>query len=170
MKNTKFQVAFIIIGWLILNPTSHAQDTTMKKEIPPNVFYAKALKDKAAIASFKSVAAGLQESSVVLIDLRSEQEFNRQHIKGAVNLPATELTDEALSKIIPTKSFRVVIYCANNLFPSRRIALTTLAYPTLKQLGYENVQVLDYFPPENMLSVPSPTQRSSGTAQKRTAP
>jgi len=163
MKVTKFQVAFVVIGLLLLNLKSFAQDTTMKKEIPPNDFYAKALKDKATRASFESVIAWQKEGTVVLIDLRSTQEFNEKHVKGAINLPATELTDEALSKIIPTKNFKVVIYCANNLFPYRRVALTTLAYPTLKQLGYKNVQLLDDYPPENMLSAPSLTHPSSGT-------
>jgi 3-mercaptopyruvate sulfurtransferase SseA len=81
----------------------------MKKAISPNEFYAAAQKDEAAIASFKDIAKWLNEKSVILIDLRSAVEFNDSHIKGAINIPATDLTDEFLSNIIPTKASRLVI-------------------------------------------------------------
>lgn len=116
----------------------------VEESIPAEEFYAQALKDKAGIASFKSVDAWLKDGSVILIDLRSADEFKEKHVKGAINLPATELTNKALSKVIPDKNSRVVIYCSNNLIlHSRKLALTTMAYPAIKQLGYENVFILD---------------------------
>ncbi len=84
-----------------------------------------------------------EEGSAVLLDLRSEQSFEKSYIKGAINLPVTELTDEALIKVIPSKNSRVVIYCDNNFQMSRKVALTTMAYPAIKQLGYKNIFILE---------------------------
>jgi len=73
----------------------------------------------------------------------SKEEFARAHLRGAVNLPATELTDEALKRLVPTPQTRIVIYCDDNLMPTRRIALTTICNPAIYQLGYHNLYVLE---------------------------
>ena len=140
---TLFALPLLAMLLLAIATDSRAQSAPTSA-IPPKAFYKAALKDRAPIAPFASVATWLQEGSVVLLDLRSPREFNAGHIKGAISLPATELTDAALGKAIASKSNRVVIYCSNNLNgATRRVALTTLAYPALKQLGYTNVLELE---------------------------
>lgn len=104
---------------------------------------------EAPTASFESVAKQLQDRSIVLLDLRSTEEFNRSHVNGAIHLPATELSAEALRKLVPSPQTQLVIYCANNLnvlLP--HVPLTTAAYTMLRQLGYRNVQVLESTLPE----------------------
>ncbi len=127
---------------LVIHSQTMAQDTGMKKPIAPKAFYATALQDDEQYAAFSSVATWLAEGSVVLVDLRSPDEYAASHIKGAKNIPATELTDETLAKVIPFKTSRVVLYCSNNFQLSRKVALTTMAYPVFKQLGYLNTLVL----------------------------
>ncbi len=123
---------------------AQAAASSASAAIAPKAFYKAALKDRAPVAPFAAIAAWQQDGSTVLLDLRSPHEFDEGHIPGAISLPATELTDAALGKIIAGKATRVVIYCANNLnMATRRVVLTTLAYPTLKQLGYTNVLELE---------------------------
>ncbi len=132
----------LLVSLLALHPFAGAQDTSIKKAIAPEAFHAAALKDGERIVSFQSVATGLADGSVVLIDLRSPAAFAKSHIGGAKNLPATELTDESFAKVIPSKASKVVIYCDNNFSMTRRVPLTTIAYPVFKQLGYAQTQVL----------------------------
>lgn len=99
-------------------------------------------RDEVSTATFDNVNIWLKEGSVILIDLRSVDDYLQWHIKGAINIPATELTEEYLSGIIPYRDSRVVMYCDNNFRMSRKVAITTMAYPVFKQLGYKNVYVL----------------------------
>jgi 3-mercaptopyruvate sulfurtransferase SseA len=115
-----------------------------KIEIPPKQFYQQALEDpEPETATAEEVLKWLGEKSAVLIDLRSTDSYARDHIVNAVNLPATEMTDEMVAKLLPKKDARVVVYCDFQLFPTRRIAVTTLGVPALRRLGYTDVRLLE---------------------------
>jgi 3-mercaptopyruvate sulfurtransferase SseA len=78
-----------------------------------------------------------------LVDVRSPSEFARQRLRGAINLPEADLVPEKLQGAGIKKDTPLVIYCSNSFFPVRMIALTNPAYSSLRQLGYQNVRVLD---------------------------
>jgi Rhodanese-like domain len=99
----------------------------------------------------------MQEKGVVVLDARSTRNFDRRHIKGAVNLPFTEFTAESLAAVIPNKNTKILIYCNNNFqdtvgtvtgnngsfatkAPSTALNLST--YATLRGYGYTNVYEL----------------------------
>jgi rhodanese-related sulfurtransferase len=88
------------------------------------------------------VAKLLKAKRIVLVDLRSAEEFSQSHLQGAINIPATDLTDEKLAKLIPDRQSKIVTYCDNTLFPTRRIAITSMTSAAFYQLGYEQVYVL----------------------------
>jgi hypothetical protein len=111
--------------------------------ITPEQFHREALTHPPKIASATQLAKWLKARSVVLIDLRDAVEFNYQHLQGAINIPATEITEAKLKKILPDKSTRIVIYCGDTLFPTRRIALTTFGEPSFSQLGYSRTYTLE---------------------------
>lgn len=117
------------------------------KVIGHREFYSEAIKTEAShgikTAKAIEVAAWMKDDSVTLVDLRSREAFAVSHIDGAVNIPATELTDEELKKVIPEKKTRVVVYCDYNLAPVRSIAVTTLGAPAIYQLGYKNIYRLE---------------------------
>jgi len=75
----------------------------------------------------------------VIIDVRAKPSFVEKHIKGAINITMEELTDSRLKEVAPDKNTPIIIYCDNTFFPTRRVALTTYAYPTLMNYGYQNV-------------------------------
>ena len=85
----------------------------------------------------------------VVLDARSKDKYEQLHVKGAVNLPYTDFTAEALAKVIPNKATRVLIYCNNNFkdepkaFPGKhRVALNIPTFITLHSYGYTNVHEL----------------------------
>jgi hypothetical protein len=92
----------------------------------------------------------MQEKSVIVLDARSTRNFDRRHIKGAVNLPFTEFTASDLAKVIPKKDSKVLIYCNNN-FDGSPISFQTKApvtalnlstYVSLRGYGYNNIYEL----------------------------
>jgi len=87
------------------------------------------------------------EPGTVILDARSKDKFDNIHIKGAIHLAFTDFTDEALQKIIPDKTTRILIYCNNNFknepanFASKRVevALNIQTFINLHTYGYKNV-------------------------------
>jgi phage shock protein E len=100
-----------------------------------------------SVAQFAMLMA---EPGTVLLDARSADKYRLRHLRGAVSLPFTDFTAEALAKVIPTKTTRVLIYCNNNFvnepaaFPSKLPAasLNISTYIALATYGYTNVHEL----------------------------
>lgn len=90
------------------------------------------------------------EPGTVIFDARSTDKFQRIHVKGALHLAFTDFTEEALAKVIPDKSTRILIYCNNNFdkepigFASKLkvVALNIQTFINLHAYGYTNVYEL----------------------------
>jgi phage shock protein E len=90
------------------------------------------------------------EPGTMVLDARSKDKFDAIHIKGALHLALTDFTEEALHKVIPDKSARILIYCNNNFknepvnFASKSIvvALNIQTFINLHAYGYKNVYEL----------------------------
>jgi hypothetical protein len=120
-----------------------AQSEAQGMSISPGEFYQRAQEHPAKPVSALMLRTWLDEKSVVLLDLRSPESYARGHLQGALNLPATELTETALKHLVPNIQSRIAVYCDDTLYPTRRIALTTLGYPAIQQLGYAQVYLLE---------------------------
>ena len=84
----------------------------------------------------------------LLLDARSADAFARGHLEGAVNLPFTDFTDEALAKVIgPDRQRPIYIYCNNNFSDDAdpvvtkrvQLALNIPTFINLHGYGYRNV-------------------------------
>lgn len=84
----------------------------------------------------------------LLLDARSASAFARGHLEGAVNLPFSDFTAEALAEVIgPNRKRPIYIYCNNNFRDNRAPVVTKMAplalnIPTFINLhgyGYGNV-------------------------------
>lgn len=64
------------------------------------------------------LAAGLQDGSVVLIDVRTPQEYMFEHIEGALLLPMADMKPQFLP---PVESRKLVIHCGSGV-RSRKVA------------------------------------------------
>jgi len=77
----------------------------------------------------------LDKGGVTFLDVRTETEFKKGHIPGAMNLPRGKL-EFKIDKEIADKNAQVVLYCKT----SGRSALATY---TLVKMGYKNLKNMD---------------------------
>ena len=72
------------------------------------------------------------EEDYIILDVRTQEEYDQGHIPGAILIPNTEITAEA-EKVLTDKDQLILVYCRSG----RR---SKLAAVTLAQLGYTNVK------------------------------
>jgi rhodanese-related sulfurtransferase len=87
--------------------------------------------------SLKVVKKAIDDEKAVLVDVRSQKEWDKGHVEGAIFLPVTSLTDDLdekkLAKALPKKG-RYYIHCAVGIRATR-------AGEYLEERGYQ-VKVL----------------------------
>lgn len=76
-------------------------------------------------------ATGMMDKDAVILDVRTQAEFDQGHIPQAVLLPDTEIRQEA-TEILPDKDQTILVYCRSG----RRSAL---AAQNLIDMGYTSV-------------------------------
>ena len=72
------------------------------------------------------------ESEYIIIDARTQEEYDEGHIPGAILIPEYEISDRA-EKELPDKKQLILIYCRSG----RR---SKIAAEELVKLGYTNVK------------------------------
>ena len=72
------------------------------------------------------------ESGYVIIDARTQEEYDEGHIPGAILIPEYEIADRA-EKELPDKDQLILVYCRSG----RR---SKIAAEELVKLGYTNVK------------------------------
>ena len=72
------------------------------------------------------------ESGYVIIDARTQEEYDEGHIPGAILIPEYEIADRA-EKELPDKNQLILVYCRSG----RR---SKIAAEELVKLGYTNVK------------------------------
>ena len=90
------------------------------------------------------------EFGTVILDARSRQKFDELHIRRAINLSFPDIAVESLTRMLPDKNARVLIYCNNNFkgaeqpFPTKMpvASLNLSTYIALYSYGYRNVYEL----------------------------
>ena len=68
------------------------------------------------------------KEDIVLVDVRTPQEFAKGHIAGSINMPVAEVENKA-EKVLPDKSKTMYVYCLSG---SRSIQ----AVSTMIKIGY----------------------------------
>lgn len=71
------------------------------------------------------------EDDIVILDVRTKQEYDQGHILNAVLIPDVNLKDE-VEGIIPDKNIKILVYCRSG----RRSAASA---KLLIEMGYKNV-------------------------------
>lgn len=74
---------------------------TDKEDKNPTVEYKKITGDE---------AAKMMQDEVIILDVRTQDEFNEGHVKNAVLLPDYEVKDRAV-EILPDKNQTILVYC-----------------------------------------------------------
>lgn len=76
-----------------------------------------------------------EHSSAILLDVRSKQEYDEYHLKGAICIPTYELTKE-ITKIIEDKDQIIIVYCQSG-------ARSVKAVKMLEKMGYINLYEIE---------------------------
>lgn len=89
--------------------------------------------DSKGLVSHEDLQQKLTDKApIVLLDVRTQEEFDNGHIPGALLLPYDEIDQKAL-QLLPEKEREIIIYCRSG----RRSAI---AKDSLEALGYTNVK------------------------------
>lgn len=95
---------------------------------------------EAVTASSKTVtsseASSLIKDGAILIDVRTKEEYEEKHIKGAVNIPLSDIED---GNINYDKDTAIIVYCrSGNRSATAAKELITLGYTSIYDLGSIN--------------------------------
>jgi sulfur-carrier protein adenylyltransferase/sulfurtransferase len=80
--------------------------------------------------SAREAPDAISTNDAVLLDVRSDQEWQISHIPGALHVPMSQL-EERLPELAPDRSRPIITYCAVG-------ARSLRSLPTLDELGYED--------------------------------
>ena len=117
MKNKNLLILFLILIITTLSACSSKNDSAASDYSTITAKEAKDMMDK--------------DSTITIIDVRIEEEFNTGHIDGAILIPDTDILEKA-EETLTDKSATILVYCRSG----RRSAL---AAADLVELGYSNV-------------------------------
>ena len=106
---------------------------------------------RARLIDWDAFIAAAAEPGVLILDARSAEQFAAGHIRGAVNVPLPEFSDERLAEVIGRTDRPILIYCNNNFRNDRppvilktgRLALNLSTFTHLYGYGYRNVRELN---------------------------
>lgn len=100
------------------------------------VIYAQAPAGSESVVTPTELSKQLEgETSPLILDVRSREEFARGHIPGAVNIPYREL-GERLSELDAATDRDIVVHCETG--PRARVGESVL-----RDAGYHNIQQLE---------------------------
>lgn len=101
----------------------------------------KAAEDTQAAAAYKTLTPQQakqrmeQNDKIVVLDVRTQEEFAAGHIPGAVLLPVDliEAKSEEVVKVLPDKDAEILVYCRSGKRAHR-------ASQALADMGYTNIE------------------------------
>ena len=83
---------------------------------------------------FNELAA---QPHTIILDFRSQAQYEAKHVKGAVHLDFTEFTQATLDSLIPDNSMNVLIYCNNNFLSDLKLYKEDYYFQSKKAEPYE---------------------------------
>ena len=76
-----------------------------------------------------------QEENILILDVRTPEEFAAGHIKGAVNLPNEDIGPQNLS-LLPDRNQKILVYCrSGNRSKQASQKLAELGYTGILEFG-----------------------------------
>lgn len=84
------------------------------------------------LISYMDAKEKIINEEAILIDVRTEDEYNEEHIDGAILFTLDDITEESAQDIIRNKNSVVIVYCRSGNRSSQAVS-------TLENLGYTKV-------------------------------
>ena len=130
MKKTVALILTLALPFLFLGCESTSESTSTESESTS--------KSSSASSSYEQIDASAaysimqSENDYIIIDARTQEEFDQGHIENAILIPEYEIAEKAGS-ILPDKDELILVYCRSG----RR---SKIAADELVKLGYTNVK------------------------------
>ena len=87
------------------------------------------------ITAEKAKAIMDEEDAYIILDVRSQEEYDSGHIAGAIVIPDTEITAKA-ETILTDKDALILVYCRSGRRSKNAASeLATLGYTNVKEFG-----------------------------------
>lgn len=128
---------FIAIGFVLsacsgTNPDTEAETTASNSSAALSSTENRSL----GLAEYKKITpeeakALIDGGNVIILDVRTKEEYDEGHIKDAILLPDTDIAEQA-ETVLPDKTSKILVYCRSG----RRSALSA---KELIAMGYTNV-------------------------------
>ncbi|KIX12506.1 rhodanese-like domain-containing protein [Dethiosulfatarculus sandiegensis] len=87
-------------------------------------------KKQIKVVDLETAKSKLGQNGWVILDVRTEKEFKRGHLPGAVNIPRGKL-EFAMQDKLPNNNANILVYC-------KKGGRAVLATKTLQNMGYKN--------------------------------
>ncbi len=84
------------------------------------------------LISYMEAKEKIINNGAMLIDVRTEEEYNVGHIDGAILLPLDTIDEESVAQIIEDQKDPVIVYCKSGNRSHQ-------AWEKLQELGYQEV-------------------------------
>jgi rhodanese-related sulfurtransferase len=127
----KIMIMAILIAFLAVSDTVPADDLVSRVEAMVS-----AAKDIVPSISVENLAAFMEnEDAPVILDIRTQAEFDQGHIKDARWVARGKLEFEAAKGKLPSIDTEIVVYC-------KKDSRAALAAKTLKELGFTHISYL----------------------------
>lgn len=84
------------------------------------------------LISYMNAKEKIINNGAVLVDVRTNEEYNENHINGAINIDVSDINEDSISKIIFSMEAEIIVY-SNNGNRSNQ------AKELLNEYGYSNV-------------------------------
>ena len=84
------------------------------------------------IVSYMEAKEMIINDGAILVDVRTEDEYNEEHIDGALLLSLDTITEESAVDVIDSKDSYIILYCQSGNRSHQ-------ALEKLEELGYTNV-------------------------------
>ena len=81
--------------------------------------------------SYRELQSLMKTQNIVLMDVRSGQEYEEGHLDGAINIPVYNIEKE-ISKYVKSKEDTIILYCSSG-------SRSKQAKEILENLGYSEV-------------------------------
>lgn len=79
--------------------------------------------------------AFMEEDHAILVDVRTDQEYDTDHIEGAISIPV-DTPKIMIERILKEKEERIIVYCQSGNRSSRfKKILETMGYTNVYDLG-----------------------------------
>ena len=132
--NTRVKISVLLVGLGVLLafiPGRNGKSFRLK----PGELVEKTAQEKLFTVDEVARFVNNEDSTIQIIDVRSEEEFMVCNIPGSVNIPIEKLTESGLENMLTSKNVRTIFYSNDDLLASMALTIAT-------GMGNDNVFVM----------------------------